>query len=113
MKVQKPKGTKDILPADMRKWHFVERTIREVVSYFNFSEIRTPTFEHTELFTRGVGMETDIVGKEMYTFEDKGKESITLKPEGTAPVMRAYLENSLSAEAPLHKLYYVTNMFRY
>ncbi|MCI0450377.1 MAG: histidine--tRNA ligase [Chlorobi bacterium] len=113
MKFQKPKGTKDILPKDIHKWHFVEKTIREATKLFNFSEIRTPTFEYTELFKRGVGSETDIVGKEMYTFVDKGGESITLKPEGTAPVMRAYLENSLSAESPLHKLYYITSMFRY
>jgi len=113
MKFQKPKGTKDILPKDIHKWHFVERTIREVTKLFNFSEIRTPVFEHTELFKRGVGIQTDIVGKEMYTFEDKGGDSLTLKPEGTAPVMRAYLENSLSAESPLHKLYYVTSMFRF
>ncbi len=113
MKFQKPKGTKDILPKDIHKWHFVEKTIREVMSNFGFSEIRTPTFEHTELFTRGVGSETDIVGKEMYTFNDKGEESMTLKPEGTASVIRAYIENSLSAESPVHKLYYITNMFRY
>jgi histidyl-tRNA synthetase len=113
MKFQKPKGTKDILPKDIYKWHFAEKTIREVSKLFNFSEIRTPAFEHTELFKRGVGSETDIVGKEMYTFADKGGDSITLKPEGTAPVVRAYLENSLGAESPLHKLYYITNMFRY
>jgi histidyl-tRNA synthetase len=113
MKFQKPKGTKDILPKDIHKWHFVEKTIREVMSNFGFSEIRTPTFEYTELFARGVGSETDIVGKEMYTFNDKGEESMTLRPEGTAPVIRAYIENSLSAESPVHKLYYITNMFRY
>jgi histidyl-tRNA synthetase len=113
MKFQKPKGTKDILPKDINKWHFAEKTIREVTALFNFSEIRTPAFEYTDLFNRGVGTETDIVGKEMYTFLDKGGDSITLRPEGTAPVMRAYVENSLSAEQPLHKLYYLTNMFRY
>ncbi len=113
MKYQKPRGTKDILPGDIHKWHFVEKTIREVMVNFNFSEIRTPTFEYTELFLRGVGTETDIVGKEMYTFTDKGGESVTLKPEMTAPVMRAYVENSLASESPLHKLYYITNMFRY
>lgn len=113
MKFQKPRGTKDILPKDIRKWHFVERTISDVAVAFNFSEIRTPAFEHTELFTRGVGAETDIVGKEMYTFLDKGGDSLTLKPEGTAPVMRAYLENGMAAESPVHKLYYIANMFRY
>ncbi|KXK53133.1 MAG: histidyl-tRNA synthetase, partial [Chlorobi bacterium OLB5] len=113
MNFRKPKGTKDILPKDIHKWHYVERVIREVTELFNFSEIRTPTFEYTDLFNRGVGSETDIVGKEMYTFTDKSGDSITLRPEGTAPVMRAFLENSLISEAPLHKLYYITNMFRY
>lgn len=113
MNFRKPKGTKDILPKDIHKWHYVERVIREVTDLFNFSEIRTPTFEYTDLFNRGVGSETDIVGKEMYTFTDKSGDSITLRPEGTAPVMRAFLENSLISEAPLHKLYYFTNMFRY
>ncbi len=113
MKFQKPKGTKDILPKDMYKWHYVEKTIREVMSLFNFTEIRTPTFEYTELFTRGVGSQTDIVGKEMYTFDDKGGDSITLRPEGTAPVIRAYNENSMGADSPVNKLYYMTNMFRY
>ncbi len=113
MNFRKPKGTKDILPKDIHKWHYVERVIREVAELFNFSEIRTPTFEYTDLFNRGVGSETDIVGKEMYTFTDKSGDSITLRPEGTAPVMRAFLENSLISEAPLHKLYYITNMFRY
>ena len=113
MKFRRPKGTKDILPKDIAKWHFVEDTIRNTASLFNFSEIRTPTFENTELFKRGVGTETDIVGKEMYTFEDKSGDSLTLRPEGTAPVMRAYIENSMSGELPLHKLYYLTNMFRH
>ncbi len=113
MNFRKPKGTKDILPKDIYKWQFVENVIREVTSLYNFTEIRTPTFEYTELFKRGVGSETDIVGKEMYTFDDKSGDSITLRPEGTAPVMRAFLENSMMGEAPLHKLYYITNMFRY
>ncbi len=113
MKFQRPKGTKDILPKDMAKWHYAEKTIREVMSLYNFLEIRTPTFELTELFTRGVGSETDIVGKEMYTFVDKGGNSITLKPEMTAPVARAYVENGLQSEAPLQKLFYIANMFRY
>ena len=113
MKFQRPKGTKDILPKDIGKWHYVEQTIMNVMRLYNFSEIRTPSFELTELFTRGVGSETDIVGKEMYTFEDKGGNSITLKPEMTAPVARAYVENGLQAESPLQKLYYISNMFRY
>jgi histidyl-tRNA synthetase len=113
MKFEKPKGTKDILPDEIRKWHFVEKTIREVCNLFNFSEIRTPTFEYTELFSRGVGTETDIVGKEMYTFPDKSGNSLTLRPEGTAPVMRAYIENSMHASSQLHKLYYLNSMFRY
>jgi histidyl-tRNA synthetase len=113
MKFQKPKGTKDILPSDMNKWHFVENVIRKQMDLFNFKEIRTPTFESTNLFARGVGTETDIVGKEMYTFEDKGGHSITLKPEMTAPVARAYIENGMAAEAPVHKLFYISSMFRY
>jgi len=113
MNFRKPKGTKDILPKEIYKWHYVENVIREVTALFNFSEIRTPTFEYTELFKRGVGSETDIVGKEMYTFDDKSGDSLTLRPEGTAPVMRAFLENSMIGDAPLHKLYYITNMFRH
>ena len=113
MKFQKPKGTKDILPKDIQKWHYVENVIAEVTRLYNFSEIRTPTFEFTELFTRGVGSETDVVGKEMYTFSDKNEDSLTLRPEGTAPVMRAFIENSLSAESPIHKLFYYLNMFRH
>jgi histidyl-tRNA synthetase len=113
MKFRRPKGTKDLLPADIYKWHFVENTIREIMQIYDYSEIRTPTFEFTELFIRGVGKETDIVGKEMYTFTDKSGESVTLRPEGTAPVMRAYLENSLYHEKSLHRLYYIANMFRY
>ncbi len=113
MKFQKPKGTKDILPKDTWKWHFVEKTIRDVMSLYNFGEIRVPTFEYTELFKRGVGTETDIVGKEMYTFLDKNGDSLTLRPEGTASVMRSYVENGLGGVNPIHKMYYITNMFRY
>lgn len=113
MKFQRPRGTRDILPAEIDKWHYVEKTIGEVMNLFNFHEIRTPTFENTELFSRGVGSETDIVGKEMYTFEDKGGNSLTLMPEGTASVIRAYLENGMAAESPIHKLYYIASMFRY
>ena len=85
-----PKGTKDVLPAESYKWHYIENIVRDITGKYGFSEIRTPTFEHTELFLRGVGETTDIVNKEMYTFEDKGKRSITLKPEGTAGVARSY-----------------------
>ena len=84
MEMQAPKGTKDMLPQDAYKWHFVEKTFRDVSKYYGMREIRTPMFEHTELFARGVGDTTDIVQKEMYTFNDKGNRSITLKPEGTA-----------------------------
>ncbi len=111
MKFRRPKGTKDVLPKEIAKWHYVEDIIRKTTGLFNFTEIRTPTFENTELFKRGVGTDTDIVGKEMYTFEDKGGDSLTLRPEGTAPVMRAYVENGMQAEQPVHKLYYLHNMF--
>ena len=108
-----PKGTKDVLPQESYKWHYLENTAREVARLFGVKEIRTPTFEHTELFLRGVGDTTDIVNKEMYTFEDKGKRSITLKPEGTAGVARAFIENGLISSAMPLKMYYITPVFRY
>lgn len=108
-----PKGTKDVLPSESYKWHYIESMIRQVVKEYNLSEIRTPTFEATELFMRGVGSTTDIVNKEMYTFEDKGNRSITLKPEGTAGVARAVVENSLYMEQLPLKMYYITPVFRY
>ncbi|MBR2377562.1 MAG: histidine--tRNA ligase [Clostridia bacterium] len=108
-----PKGTKDVLPSDSYKWHYVENTAREVANLFGIKEIRTPTFEHTELFLRGVGDTTDIVNKEMYTFNDKGNRSITLKPEGTAGVARAFIENGLFSGAMPLKMYYITPVFRY
>ncbi len=108
-----PKGTKDVLPKDAYKWQYLENTAREVANSFNFSEIRTPTFEHTEVFLRGVGETTDIVNKEMYTFLDKGNRSITLKPEGTAGVARSFIENGLYSEVLPQKLYYITSCFRY
>lgn len=108
-----PKGTKDVLPQESYKWHYVEELARKTAKDFCASEIRTPTFEHTELFLRGVGDTTDIVNKEMYTFEDKGGRSITLKPEGTAGVARAFIENSLYAGAQPTKMYYITPVFRY
>lgn len=108
-----PKGTKDVLPFESYKWHYVEDIVRKVAKNFGAEEIRTPTFEHTELFLRGVGDTTDIVNKEMYTFEDKGKRSITLKPEGTAGVARSFIENGLQNRAMPLKMYYITSVFRY
>lgn len=108
-----PKGTKDVLPSESYKWHYVEKMAREVALLFNVKEIRTPTFEHTELFLRGVGDTTDIVNKEMYTFLDKGERSMTLKPEGTAGVARAFIENGLFSGAMPLKMYYITPVFRY
>ena len=108
-----PKGTKDVLPEESYKWHYVEKIVRDIAENYNVKEIRTPTFEHTELFLRGVGDTTDIVNKEMYTFEDKGKRSITLKPEGTAGVARAFIENGLQSGVMPVKMYYITPVFRY
>ena len=108
-----PKGTKDVLPDESYKWHYIENCIREVTKSFGVHEIRTPVFEHTELFLRGVGDTTDIVNKEMYTFNDKGGRSITLKPEGTASVARSFIENGLSNTAMPLKMYYVSPIFRY
>lgn len=113
MEVQAPKGTKDMLPQDAYKWHFVENKFREIAKFYGMREIRTPMFEHTDLFLRGVGDTTDIVQKEMYTFNDKGNRSITLKPEGTSPVVRAFIENRLFNEAQPTKLYYSIPCFRY
>lgn len=114
MSIHIPRGTVDVLPGETEKWQYVERWARQLCHRFNYAEIRTPIFEHTELFERGVGEATDIVQKEMYTFLDKGKRSITLRPEGTAPVVRAYVENKLYAH-PLQpqKLFYIGPMFRY
>lgn len=108
-----PKGTKDVLPQDSYKWQFIEKTARETAKLFDVKEIRTPTFEHTEVFLRGVGETTDIVNKEMYTFNDKGGRSITLKPEGTAGVARAFTENGMQSSALPAKLFYITQCFRY
>jgi len=113
MNIQAPKGTKDILPANIYKWHYVENLFRKLCSVYGCKEIRTPMFENTELFIRGVGETTDVVQKEMYTFEDKGGRSITLKPEGTAPAIRAFIENGLFNEVQPTKLYYFTPCFRY
>ena len=108
-----PKGTKDVLPQESYKWQYAENKAREVCRLFNFREIRTPVFEHTELFTRSIGDDTDVVKKEMYTFLDKGNRSITLKPEGTAPVARSYVENALEAYSLPLKMFYITPVFRY
>lgn len=108
-----PKGTKDILPDQVYKWHFVEKAFRDICAVYGFSEIRTPTFEHTELLTKGVGDTTDIVEKQMYTFEDYAKRSITLKPEGTSPAVRAFVEHKQYAETQPTKYYYNIPCFRY
>ena len=113
MLTKAPKGTKDILPGSSEKWQYVEDTFREICRRYGIEEVRTPTFEHTELFKRGVGDTTDIVQKEMYTFEDHAKRSISLKPEGTAGVVRSYIENKLYAQTKPSKLSYVTPCFRY
>ena len=107
------KGTHDIFGDNIKRWHSLEKTIRDLCVDFGFNEIRTPIFEYTNLFQRGVGETTDIVQKEMYTFEDKGKNNITLKPEGTAPTVRAYLEHKMYADTQPTKLYYMTPAFRY
>ena len=115
MKLQKPKGTQDILPADSAKWQYVESVARETFKKYNYGEIRTPMFEHYEVISRSVGDTTDIVTKEMYDFHDKGDRHITLRPEGTAPVVRSYVENKLFApevQKPV-KVYYIGSMFRY
>lgn len=113
MNISIPKGTKDVLPKDSYKWQFIENTAREVAAAFNITEIRTPVFEHTELFLRGVGETTDVVTKEMYTFEDKGGRSVTLKPEGTAGAARMFIENGLSAQPLPVKAFYLTPCYRY
>ena len=108
-----PKGTKDVLPEDSGKWQYVEREARKVAALFHAEEIRTPTFEATELFARGVGDTTDVVTKEMYTFTDKGDRSMTLKPEGTAGVCRSFIENGMSSRPMPLKMFYITPVFRY
>ncbi|MGT2547711.1 histidine--tRNA ligase [Streptococcus milleri] len=115
MKLQKPKGTQDILPKDSGEWQYVEEFARNTFKKYNYAEIRTPLFEHYEVISRSVGDTTDIVTKEMYDFYDKGDRHITLRPEGTAPVVRSYVENKLFApevQKPV-KLYYMGSMFRY
>lgn len=105
-------GTKDILPSEIRRWNYLEEIVRNVFSNFNYKEIRTPIFEETSLFARGIGEETDIVGKEMYTFPDRSRMSLTLKPEMTASVVRSFIEHSLGNQQPVNKLFYISPMFR-
>ena len=113
MLIQRPKGTKDLLPEDTFKLQYIEEKIKNVLENYGFGEIRVPVFEHTELFQRGVGETTDVVQKEMYTFEDKGGRSITLRPEGTAGAIRAYLENGMANRPSPVKLWYNMAMYRY
>ncbi|MBO8161023.1 MAG: histidine--tRNA ligase [Thermosipho sp. (in: Bacteria)] len=110
---KKIKGTEDIYGKDIKYWYYIEKVARETVRLYGYHEIRTPIFEQTELFVRSVGKETDIVQKEMYTFEDKGGRSITLRPEGTAPTIRAFVENSMVATGLPKRLFYIGPMFRY
>ncbi len=111
-KIQKIKGTNDILPGEIEQWHALEATIHMVMERFTYREIRPPIFERTELFARGVGEDSDIVSKEMYTFSDTSGNSITLRPELTASVVRSYIQNNLQQEAPVQKLWYEGPMFR-
>lgn len=111
--INKPRGTEDILPSDSPLWQKIEQTARDVCKAYGYSEIRTPVFEDTSLFQRGVGDTTDVVQKEMYTFLDKGGRSITLRPEGTASLVRSFIENSLYAEPQPTKLFYLISCYRY
>ncbi|MBT3318839.1 MAG: histidine--tRNA ligase [Clostridia bacterium] len=114
MLTRAPKGTKDVLPGESYKWQYIEKIMRDVCARFAYREIRTPTFEHTELFLRGIGDTTDVVQKEMYTFLDKKERSITLKPEGTAGVVRSFVESSMGGAAQPTKMYYLNcPVFRY
>src|SRR5512143_3482081 len=113
MSIQAIKGVKDVLPADITAWHHLETTARKLFEDYGFSEIRVPIFEYTELFARSIGASTDIVEKEMYTFEDRDGRKITLRPEGTAGVVRAFVEHKMYADSHLTKLYYMGPMFRH
>ena len=113
MAMKAPKGTKDMLPQDAYKWQYIEKEWKKICSEYGFKEIRTPVFESTDLFNRGVGDTTDIVQKEMYTFEDMGGRSITLKPEGTSPAVRAFIESNMYAETQPTKIFYDTPCYRY
>ena len=111
--LQALRGTQDILPNDIYKWLYMENTIRDLCALYGYGEIRTPIFEETKLFLRGIGDTTDVVTKEMYTFEDRGGRSITLRPENTASAVRAFLEHKLYGDQGVHKLFYIGSMFRY
>ncbi len=111
--ITSPRGTADVLPSDSARWQYVEGVLRSVCERFGYQETRTPTFEHTELFQRGVGDTTDVVGKEMYTMEDKGGRSITLRPEGTAGVVRSFIQNGVLAGTLPVRAYYILSCFRY
>lgn len=113
MRIQAPRGTQDVLPGDSHKWLHLESTFREVVRRYGYQELRTPTFEETELFTRTAGETSDIVTKQMYSFVDKGDRNITLKPEGTAPAVRAVIEHNLCPPGTVQRLSYITPIFRY
>ncbi len=111
--LQALRGTQDILPNDIYKWLYMENIIRDLCALYGYGEIRTPIFEETKLFLRGIGDTTDVVTKEMYTFEDRGGRSITLRPENTASAVRAFLEHKLYGDQGVHKLFYIGSMFRY
>lgn len=111
--IKKPRGTEDILPCDAAAWNKIEQTAKDICKKYGYKEIRTPVFEETSLFSRGVGDTTDVVQKEMYTFCDKGGRSITLRPEGTASLARSYIENSLYANPQPTKLFYLISCYRY
>lgn len=113
MIIQAPRGTKDVLPTESYKWHYLEDIFKNIAASYGYREIRTPVFEYTELFERGVGETTDVVQKEMYTFKDKSGRSLTLKAEGTSPAVRAFVESSLYNEAQPTKLFYFTPVLRY
>lgn len=113
MTFQAPKGTHDILPGESERWNWLETRLRDILERYGYREVRTPMFEATDLFVRSVGEATDIVRKELYSFEDKGGRSLTLRPEGTAPLVRAYLEHSMGHGQPMARLYYIGAMFRY
>lgn len=113
MKVKSIRGFKDIMPEEIKRWHFIEEKIKKVFEKYGFSEIRIPVLEETQIYTSGLGDTSDIVSKEMYTFEDRDGTQITLRPEGTAGVVRSFIENSMGIKSPINKLYYTGMMFRH
>lgn len=112
LNIKKPRGTNDFFYESASKLEFIEKKIKDIVKLYGYGRIRTPLFEYTDLFIRGIGEDTDIVGKEMFTFEDRGGRSLTLRPEGTASVARAYIENSMQNEFSINKLFYIGTMYR-